>query len=180
MQISNTMNKRFLVLIALAFGLAATSRADLWSFDYSGAGVTASGTITTGAGLTTFEGNAGYVITGVSGQRNGVTITGLIPATIDPAVGFSTSPDGRWWFDNVLLASGGFDLYGLLFTTEAGGEYNLYKDYSGQYIDGNFSEARGAYDLVAVKLNVPDGGATIALLGGALIGLAALRRRFVG
>ena len=161
------MKKSFFCVIALAIGLAAQSRANTWSFAYNGGGVSASGTITTGAALTTFEGNAGYYITGVSGQRNGVAITGLIPATTNAAAGYSVSSDGRWWFDNVLLGSGGFDLYGLLFATQDGREYNLYRQ-NGQYIDGYFNTKTGGYDLLPVSVSVPDGGLSASMLSSIL------------
>jgi len=171
------MKKSLFSITVLLVALAGQSRAGTLSFDYSGSGVSTSITVTTGSSLTTFEGNSGYYITGVSGQRNGVAITSLVPASIDAASGFSTSPDGRWWFDNVLLSSGGFDLYGLLFTTQDGGEYNFYKD-NGQYIDGYFNKDKGGYDLVPVTMSVPDGGSSLAFVGSVLIGLVMLRRRF--
>ena len=177
MQLFVIMKKSLFRITVLMIALVGQSRAGTWSFDYSGAGVSASVTVTTDTALTTFEGNSGYYITGVSGQRNGVAITSLIPATIDAASGYSTSADGRWWFDNVLLSSGGFDLYGLLFMTQDGGEYNFYKDH-GQYIDGYFNKDIGGYNLVPVSMSVPEGGIPLAMVGGVLIGLAMLRRRF--
>ena len=172
------MKKSLLMVVILALGLVTQSRAGTWSFDYTGTGVSASGTITTGAAITTFEGYTGFLITGISGERNGVAIAGLTQAASDPTVGHTTSSDGRWWFDNVLLTSGGLDLWGPLFSTVDGKEFNLYNN-GGQYIDGYFNTDTGGYELTNVKMNVPENGATVAMLGVTLAGLAMFRRRFM-
>jgi hypothetical protein len=183
------MTKQILYSIAaLSLGFVGQSQAATWSFNYSGAGVSASGIITTGSTLTTFGGDSGYFITGISGQRNGVAIAGLTQPANDPTVGYTTSSDGRWWFDNVLLTSGGLDLWGPLFSTVDGKEFNLYNN-NGQYIDGYFNTQTGGYQLTNVDLNVsngeetsrvPDCGATVSMLGLSLVGLAVIRRRFLG
>ena len=110
-----------------------------------------------------------------------MAITGLTQAANNPALspGYTTSSDNRWWFDNVLLASGNLDLWGVLFSTADGKEYNLYND-KGQYIDGYYNTRTCGYQLTDVTKNVPDSGATVLMLGAGLVGLAALRRRFVG
>ena len=48
----------------------------VWQWSYSGAGVSASGTLTT---TDSADSNGFYSITGVSGEQNGVAITGLQP-----------------------------------------------------------------------------------------------------
>ena len=178
------MIKRFIQsVLFLSLGFACTSKAATWSFNYTGAGVEASGVITTGSSLVTFGGDSGYYITGISGERNGVAIAGLTQPASDPTVGYTTSSDGRWWFDNVLLTSGGLDLWGPLFSTVDGKEFNLYNN-NGQYIDGYFNTQTGCYkltnvDLIVSNQRVPDCGATVSMLGLSLVGLAALRRRFL-
>ena len=164
----------------LSLALVCQSQAATMSFDYSGIGVSESFTITTGASVATYGDGAGYLITGITGQRNGVAITGLTQAANNPAFspGYTTSSDGRWWFDNVLLVSGNFDLWGLLFSTTDGNEYNLYNN-NGQYIDGYFNTKTGSYELTNVAKNVPENGMTLTLLGVTLIGLAAFRRQFI-
>jgi hypothetical protein len=70
---------RLVGAILVAGMLAAASQAEAalqWSWSYSGAGIAASGTFTTGD---TPDGGGYYAITAISGQRNGVTITGLQP-----------------------------------------------------------------------------------------------------
>ena len=174
------IKKSFISVLVLALGLVSQSRANTWSFDYSGIGVSTVGTITTGASVVTAGGDTGYLITGISGVRNGVAISGLTQAANDPTLspGYTTSSDGRWWFDNVLLTSGGLNLWGILFSTVDGKEFNLYNN-GGQYIDGHFNTNTGGYELTNVRLSVPDSGATVSMLGAALVGLAMLRRRFL-
>ncbi|WP_137178207.1 PEP-CTERM sorting domain-containing protein [Roseomonas sp. AR75] len=48
----------------------------LWNWSYSGAGIAASGTFTTGE---TPDGAGFYAITGITGTRNGIAITALQP-----------------------------------------------------------------------------------------------------
>lgn len=75
-------NSRMRLLALLACGLVATGRPGdagtplLWNWSYSGAGISASGTFTTGETATA----AGrFLITGITGSRNGVAIVGLQP-----------------------------------------------------------------------------------------------------
>ena len=96
----------------------------------------------------------------------------------------STSPSGYFYFDNT-VADGMtpfLDNNGLLFHNGTL-ELNLY--WSG----GNSVDGYVLYDNKGVNIggsayesavgSVPDGGMTIALLGGALMGLAGLRRKLV-
>ena len=176
------IKKSLFLAFVLAMGLVSQSRAGTWSFNYSGAGVEASGVITTGAAVSTFGDGPGFIITGITGERNGVAITGLAQVANNPALspGHTTSSDGKWWFDNVMLSSGGLDLWGILFLTADQKEYNIYNDH-GQYIDGyyNTSSRNCGYELKDVKMSVPESGTTVSLFGVALLGLAMLRRRFV-
>ena len=175
------MIRKFLPsILVLTLGLTCQSQAATWNFDFSGSGVSESLTITTGASVMTYGDGAGFLITGVTGQRNGVAITGLTQAANNPALapGYTTSSDGRWWFDNVILTSGKFDLWGILFSTADGKEYNLYND-KGQNIDGYFNTRTNGYELTNVAARVPESGASVTLIGAALVGLAMVRRRFI-
>jgi hypothetical protein len=64
--------------LALFAALTSTSASaigsTLWDWDYSGSGISASGTFTT---VETPDANGGYLITAISGARNGVNISGL-------------------------------------------------------------------------------------------------------
>ena len=68
------------LLLALAGAMLSTlpvaAQASLWSFSYSGAGISASGSLTASD---TPDGAGFRQVTGISGQRNGVAITGLTP-----------------------------------------------------------------------------------------------------
>jgi hypothetical protein len=75
-----TCGRRGLAALGLCIALASPSPAQatlLWSWSYGAAGISAGGTLTT-ADVANSDGL--YLITGVTGERNGVTITGLEPA----------------------------------------------------------------------------------------------------
>jgi hypothetical protein len=94
----------FFVAITLTMATAAAST--LWQWQYSGAGITATGTFTT---VDSPDENGGYLITGITGTRNGIAITGLQPPgtsipgnepfTVDDLVFLGPGPQ---------LTSGGF------------------------------------------------------------------------
>jgi hypothetical protein len=63
--------------VGLIFGSVQSASALIWDWNYSGTGITASGTFITND----IPDNFGYyLMTGITGQRNGDTITGLFPA----------------------------------------------------------------------------------------------------
>ena len=69
----------WLALMSVAAGTTTVEQASassIWDWNYSGAGVVASGTFTTND---TPDGLGFYLITGITGTRNGQTITGLQP-----------------------------------------------------------------------------------------------------
>jgi hypothetical protein len=61
---------------ALTLTMAAATASTLWQWQYSGSGITAAGTFTT---VDSPDVDGGYLITGITGTRNGVAITGLQP-----------------------------------------------------------------------------------------------------
>lgn len=66
-----------LTLAALAASTTGQANAALiWNWNYSGPGINAAGTFTT---VDTPDGAGFYLITGITGTRNGETITGLQP-----------------------------------------------------------------------------------------------------
>jgi len=145
-----------------------------WTFVYSGAGVNASGTITT---LATPVGG-GYQIVGLSGTRNGQNMNALFPAGV-----YSASGGGLLLSDDLLFASephltiGGF-------TFHAGDDrYNVYDD-GGQYYDLAGIDCGGSTcgqpghlgTPISFAVNqVPEPG-TLALAGMALFGLFGTKR----
>lgn len=68
--------KRFAILLAIAalFCVPAMAKADLFDFSYSGDGVTADGVLTA-----TVTSPGAYLITGITGERNGAPITFFEP-----------------------------------------------------------------------------------------------------
>ena len=70
--------KHWLVACALGGGSAATpaEATIIWDWSYTGVGISAAGTFTT---ADTPDGSGDYLITAITGQRNGVAITGLTP-----------------------------------------------------------------------------------------------------
>jgi hypothetical protein len=62
--------------IGLAVFAVPVHASTLWSWNYSGDGITASGTFTT---LDSADPQGGYLITAITGTRNGQTITALQP-----------------------------------------------------------------------------------------------------
>jgi len=64
------------LLIGIAAFAVSAHASTLWSWNYSGVGITASGTFTT---LDSPDAQGGYLITAIAGTRNGQTITSLQP-----------------------------------------------------------------------------------------------------
>jgi hypothetical protein len=168
------MKKTLIFFAALFIGLVSQTRADTFEFSYQGDSVTANLLLTTGL---YDSGIGGYQITDISGDRNGVAITGLVNNPNFP----SPNVVGNIIYDNLLTSPWGFNYYGLFYDVN-GTDYNIY------FTNGNYYELTQAQvlqgslgsELRMVNIrHVPDSGASVALLGGALLGLAALRRKFV-
>jgi hypothetical protein len=70
----------------------------------------------------------GYDVLKVTGEVDGDTITGLVLNPNQPSV--STSPDGLFFYDNVVWPGAVEELSnpGILFTGASGAEYNLFSD----------------------------------------------------
>lgn len=124
MKLQRVLSAGALGLSALLCGTAA--QADTWAFSYTGAGITASGTFTTAGSALVAED-----ITSISGFRNGVAITGLVPVGADP----------DFFYDNQFtIASPNFTDGGMLFSLAGGGpNTNIYffeTGYFEVYIDG--------------------------------------------
>ena len=157
--------KQIVVLLAIVLAAASVSLADTFDFSYTGGGYSASGVFTTG--------NTGspYTVTGITGWADGYAITGLSSyAGADQLL--YEPPTGGYYadFGGISFAANGVD-YNI--TSYPTGNSNL-----------NISTLDpGGYGccFVAVDMSVsqvPDGGVTLTLLGGALVGLETLRRKF--
>src|SRR5262249_45203635 len=82
-----------IAVASLVFCSSTSVRAELlWGFSYTdiatgGSLISATGTLTTSDIFTpNIAGVGGYAITGISGQRNGLAITGLVPNPIFPVI----------------------------------------------------------------------------------------------
>jgi hypothetical protein len=156
----------FVVLVGLA--CATPTFADSFGWEYIGQGVTASGTLTA-----TPLSNGVYLITGMTGTRNGQAIT------------FLPYPPSSFGGNNNLLyqqngAAGPFlDEYGVTFAV-GGIQYNIYY-WAGQYYEWGSNSS-----IIPVVFTDPpvDPSSTqtpepssLALFGSGVIGLGALLRR---
>jgi hypothetical protein len=78
------------------------------------------------------NGVGGHDILAISGNVDGDAITGLVTNPNQPYSAISS--DGLWQFDNVLFDGNQLlDLWGALFTTASGVEYNLWGTAPGNY-----------------------------------------------
>ncbi len=102
-----------------ALALQATpAQADLlWSWSYSGSGVSASGQLWTGDSA---NGHGEYLITNITGQRNGDPITGLWPA------GSAIPGNEPFAVDNLVAANGQLTGEGIGIVLASGAYANVF------------------------------------------------------
>ena len=116
--------KRLFVAISIVIALCSSAHARLWTWSYSGDGVSASGEFTTTD--TIYGGD--YMITGITGERNGVAITGLQPS------GTAIPGNEPYAVDNLVsLSSPQLTINGFGFSLADGTYSNPY--YDGGYFD---------------------------------------------
>ena len=161
-----------------ATALAAT----LWQWEYSGSGITATGTFTTADQP---ENNGGYLITGITGARNGTPITGLQapgtsipgnqPYTVDDLVFLGPGPQLTSHGFGFSLADGTYTnpFYAGFLPTPGYLEFFSTPPFTGGMPSPGSSELPVQFSATPVSIPEP---ATWGLILGALIG-AGLRRR---
>ncbi len=159
-------------VLVMVVGLVP-AMADTVSFTFSGPTITASGWLDL-TGNDAAAGSATFSWT--TPLPGGGPLTAALAPYAPPAP--NTSPSGKFWYDNS-LADGAF---GLLFVAPSGEELNIWRANGGVasiYVSGSDYIPAGVGGWgEAGTLNVPDGGMTLMLLGGALVGLETLRRKF--
>ena len=155
--------KKACLAAALTMAGLGTAQANTWVWSYTGVGVTASGTFTTaGAALVPED------ILSISGLRNGVAITGLVPLDTDT----------NFLYDNQFSAVGDhFTDGGMVFTVPGlPSNVNVYF-FNGSYSDLIIDPSGGAIEtpITFAVSAVPEPATALALLTG--LGVLGLRLR---
>jgi hypothetical protein len=156
--------KQIVVLLAVVLAASSVSLADTFNFSYFGGGQSASGVFTTG--------NTGspWTITGITGTADTFAITGLSSYAGADQLLYTPPVSGSYAdFAGISFAANGVD-------------YNIYNPGSSTSLLLSSLDPSGYPNHpVAIEMSVsqvPDGGVTLTLLGGALFGLETLRRKF--
>ncbi len=161
---------------------AAPAQAATWLVTYVSTGgnpFTANLTVDT---LDTLDAAGGYDVTGVSGNVDGDTVTGLIANPGQPFAHYSA--DGLFIFDNVLF-TGALPVFshpGLFFTGASGSEYNLFSDgptvfelYKAKPGVGYLANSVGA---VTAAIAIPEPATwAMMIMGFGLVGMLLRQRR---
>ena len=103
------------------------SAIQLYNFSYSGTGINATGTLTLGDPGTE---PGSFLITGITGERNGVAISSLLdpgtfPVGTNPRTGNPLTPNDNLFFPNQDIQ---LTFAGLSFQTADGNKYNPFYD----------------------------------------------------
>lgn len=153
--------KQLILLCAMlgvsALGASATSI----YFDYTGGGFSGSGVFTA-----TDQGGGAYLVTGVAGQQDGISFTGVEPL----------GSNGGYNFDNLvyLTSAPQLDLAGVLLYWN-GGDVNL--GYDGGFNGGSYARWNpNESSMQFTASSTPEPG-TLLTLGSGLLGLAGLTRK---
>lgn len=166
--------RRLLVLAACLLVCSGLAMADIQSFTFTGSTITVSGWLDLTGNVAT-AGSATFSWT--LPPPGGGPLTGSLLAFAGPGA-YATSPSGKFWYDSSLAVGA----YGILFVAGDGTELNIWRsgaDTASIFVSGSadyIPPGVGGWGE-AGTLTVPDGGLTLTLLGGALVGLEGLRRR---
>jgi hypothetical protein len=170
--------------LALATLCAQPSKADTFSFSFTGSSFNGAGTITA-----TEEGSTNvYDVTAITGTTNGQTITGLL------SIGTFDNNDNKLYDPGNFFGTLDFDQQGISYTIGTGGnvsQVNLAEGSGFFFLDefadlnapGRGNDRQELIDFEVTKISstspVPEPG-TLALLGTGILGAAgAIRRRLM-
>lgn len=171
--------KTMLATIAVLGALAAPQAwADIvWNWGYTGDGIQAGGQFTTTDAV---DAEGFYLITGITGTRNGDLITGLYPT------GSAIPGNEPFALDNLVRfgADGQLSVHGFGFTTASGGYSNpFYADFFSPPIYMEVFTTATSYDEVAITFTaaasvVPEPASVLLVLAGlGAVGFAGRARR---
>ncbi len=174
----SSLRCRFKFVLAAIVAMLLTVPANaskLWDWHYTASGITGSGTLTT---LDTPNANGGYLITGITGTRNGITIRGL------RAPGTSIPGNEPYVVDNLVFKGPGPQLtsHGFGFSI-SGGTYSnpFYADFlpTPGYLEFFSTPASGHTEL-PVQFSatpVPEPATFLLMCGGLALGVSRWRSR---
>jgi hypothetical protein len=171
--------KTMLATIAVLGALAAPQAwADIvWNWGYTGDGIQAGGKFTT---TDAADAEGFYLITGITGTRNGDLITGLYPT------GAAIPGNEPFALDNLVRfgADGQLSVHGFGFTTASGGYSNpFYADFFSPPIYMEVFTTASSYNEVAITFTatasvVPEPASVLLVLAGlGAVGCAGRARR---
>jgi hypothetical protein len=173
-----------LATLVLLTGVGQAKADTLFDISFSGSNINGQGTLDA-----TANGNGSYTV--VSGS---VTVTDtnvaltndLFTVYAAPNPGRNTSPDGSFYYDNLLFSSQPYldSTDGLLFTDASGNEMNIWgPGYNNDPLYSAWISTPGQWwasqnnDVVFNATDPVTEPATLLLLGSGLVGLAVLRKR---
>lgn len=160
--------RKLLVSVAALLVCSGLAMADVHSFTFTGPTITASGWLDLTGNIAT----AGSATFSWSAPPPG---GGPYTGPLTPGSG--TSPSGKFIYDSSLAVGAA----GILFVAPGGQEFNMWLSTghtASIYVSGSdyIPTGVGGWGEQGT-FSVPDGGVTLMLLGGALVGLDTLRRR---
>jgi len=175
--------KRILLGLGLILALLAVPNralADSFGFSYVSildSSIVAGGTLTTGVFDAGFGGFGGWEVTGITGDRNGVAIVGLVPNPNWP----SSNIQFNIQYDNGMLSTFALTSAGILYELADGSKWNFYHAPYPGYLEVpiySYNEIPITLQLWHIEnmASVPETATTFSLLIAAFLGMVYVRR----